>query len=179
MSGLLAAGNAAIIGVPTVSYAVSSLRKQNGQEASFRRVARLKDLPEDKPVMIPIIGDRQDAWTLHASEPIGRAWLSRGAVDDSDPQKTKLCVLTALCSHLGCAIQLTGDSQQFTCPCHGAMFTLSGERIEPKTGRRCPAPRGMDPLPYQLVQDAASQDWWVEIKYEVFQQGLAESKAVT
>lgn len=179
VSGLLAAGNAAVVGVPTISYAVSSLQKRDGQEAAFRRVARLKDLPEDKPVMVPIIGDKQDAWTRHASEAIGRAWLARGAIDEADPKKTKLAAHSALCSHLGCAIQLTGDGQQYICPCHNAMFTLAGEKIEPKTGRRCPAPRGMDPLPYQVVQDAASQEWWVEIKYELFEQGLAVSKAVT
>jgi len=179
LSGLLAAGNAAVIGLPTVCYALASLRKQSRQKTSFRRVARLRDLPEGMPVMTPVIGQKRDAWTLHASEPIGRAWISRGAIDESNPGKTELCVLTGLCTHLGCAIELTSDGGRFACPCHSSMFTLSGERIEPELGLPCPAPRGMDPLQYQLVQDTATQDWWVEVKYEVFQLGIADRKAVT
>lgn len=178
LSGLLAACNAAMIGVPTLSYAMGSLQKQTRQHADFRRVARLKDLPESKPVMIPIIGQRQDAWTLQPSELIGRVWLTRGAIDEADPAKTELSVLTGLCTHLGCAIELTSDGQRFACPCHSSLFTLTGERIEPESGLPCPAPRGMDPLQYQLVQVSETQEWWVEVKYEVFQLGTPERKVV-
>jgi hypothetical protein len=37
----------------------------------------------------------------------------------------------------------------------------------------------LDKLQYQVVQDEASKDWWVEVKYEVFEQGLTTSKAIS
>lgn len=38
-----------------------------------------------------------------------------------------LIVLSATCSHLGCSINLNTDAKRFDCPCHGSVFTLSGQ----------------------------------------------------
>jgi Rieske Fe-S protein len=180
VSGLLAIGNAAVVGIPAISYAVGSLRRQSSPEATFRRIARLKDLSQAHPVLIPIIGDVQDAWTLHAGTAIGRVWVTRGEIDLGKPTKTNIRVLSAVCPHLGCMIQLSKEGKQFVCPCHRADFSLEGERLASgNSGRPCPAPRGLDQLQYQVVQDEASKEWWVEVKYEVFEQGLTTSEAVT
>jgi Rieske Fe-S protein len=40
----------------------------------------------------------------------------------------RLHVLSATCSHLGCAVTLNqGGPPGFGCPCHGSMFTLGGD----------------------------------------------------
>ncbi len=172
LSGLLGATVAAIVGIPTVSFAISSLRKQTSPQASLRRVVRLGDLPQDRPVMIPIVGDLEDAWTVYADEPIGRVWLARGTLDSADPTKTPLKVFSAVCPHLGCTVQLGSDGKLFVCPCHNAAFKFDGERIAVCAGGgQNPSPRGMDPLEYKIVQDGATKDWWVEVKYEQFELG--------
>lgn len=179
ISSLLATGVASIVGVPAVTCTVGSLRRQTTPEAKFRRVARLADLPTGRPVMIPVIGDVLDAWTLHPNESIGRVWLIRGELDDADPAQTPVRVLSAVCPHLGCTVQMAADGTHFACPCHKADFNLDGERlIDPKTTRPSASPRSMDPLLVQLVEDEASRQWWVEVKYEDFQQGLTTSQPI-
>src|SRR5690242_241075 len=77
---------AAVVGVPGVSFVLEALRR-NGSNGEFtRRVARLKDLPVGKPVAVPIVGARQDAWTVHPDEVLGRVWLVRQASDASGTQ---------------------------------------------------------------------------------------------
>jgi Rieske Fe-S protein len=179
MSGLLGLGNAAVVGLPTIWYASDSLRRQSSPETKFRRIARLADLPQGRPVLIPIIGDVQDAWTLHPKTAIGRAWVTRDAIDLGNPGGTNIRALSAVCPHLGCMIQLSSDGKQFVCPCHRADFGLNGERlVGVDSGRPCPAPRGLDELQYQVVQDEANTDWWVEVKYEFFEQGRTTSQAM-
>jgi Rieske Fe-S protein len=48
----------------------------------------------------------------------------------NDPGTVDL-VLEQTCTHLGCAVAWTpsGDTGTFDCPCHGSVFTRSGERI--------------------------------------------------
>lgn len=179
LSGLLAAGIAAIIGVPAVSFGISSLRRKASPQGTLRRVARLGDLPQDRPVMIPIVGDLEDAWTVYPNEPIGRVYVTRGSLDSADPTKTPLKVFSAVCPHLGCTVQMAGDGKEFICPCHNALFKLDGERVaEVAGGGQNPSPRGMDPLEFKIVQDSATKDWWVEVKYEQFELGRPTSTPV-
>jgi Rieske Fe-S protein len=178
ISGLLAAANAAMVGIPAIWYGVGSLRRQEPSEVALRRVARLEDLPPGRPVLVPIIGELHDAWTLQPSEPIGRAWLIRSATDPTDPTNTSVNALSAICPHLGCTIQLAADSKHYVCPCHRAAFAFDGERVgDVKSGRPNHAPRSMDALECRVVQDEVSKEWWVEVRYEEFEQGLTISTA--
>ena len=52
-----------------------------------------------------------------------------------------LTAFTTTCPHLGCAVDLGPDGNEFKCPCHTSAFGLDGEK---KGG---PAKRGLDPLP--------------------------------
>ncbi len=56
---------------------------------------------------------------------------------------TQVHVWSARCTHLGCLITRAVDGV-LTCPCHGSGFHLDG-RVA--VG---PAPRPLDPLPYEL-----------------------------
>ena len=176
--GLLAAGNASLIGIPLVSYGVGTLRRQESPQAKLRRVARLGEMPTERPVLVPVIGDLQDAWTLHPSEAIGRVWLIRGAIDPKDPASTSIKSLSAVCPHLGCTIQLASDSKCYVCPCHRAAYAFDGQRVgDSKSGRPNHAPRSMDALECRVVQDELTKEWWVEVRYEGFEQGLTTSIA--
>ena len=42
----------------------------------------------------------------------------------------KIRALSARCPHMGCSLHWVSDKEQFSCGCHGAVFTKTGTRIE-------------------------------------------------
>lgn len=66
-------------------------------------------------------------------------------------------ILSSVCPHLGCSPVWNNDAARFQCPCHGSQFTREGEHVEG------PAPRGMDPLPFQEKDGKANIMW---IRYQ-------------
>ncbi len=177
LSGWLGAVCASVVGVPGVSFILDAMRRGRSPDEIIRRVARLKDLPIGKPVPVPISGSRLDAWTVHPNEVLGRVWVVRRkaeAVGDT-PASDNVIALTATCPHLGCLIQHDPKEKCFVCPCHRAAFGLNGERLKKSNLRReNHAPRGMDALECRLVQDEATQEWWVEVDFQKFEQGLTQ-----
>lgn len=173
LSRLLASVSASVVVVPGVGFVLAPLRRSQNQSV-VQRIARLNDLPVGKPVLCPIVGSHRDAWSVHSEEVIGRVWLIRQTSSaDSSPEATSVAAFTSLCPHLGCAIQHDPRAGHFICPCHRAAFGQNGEPLgERDLGRKNHAPRGMDALECQVVQDAASNEWWIEVKYEKFEQGL-------
>lgn len=169
ISGVLGGACAAVVGLPGLSYLLGTLRGKESQGELTRRVARLKDLPVGRPVAVPFIGARLDAWTLHSDEVLGRVWLVRQAGEGA----SSVTAFTATCPHLGCTIQHDTKANRFVCPCHQAVFGLNGEKVkELGNGRQNYAPRGMDALDCQLVTDETTQEVWVEVRYQKFEQGL-------
>ena len=78
---------------------------------------------------------------------IGRADEYSFGVDDRLQQKyriwvcretSKLYVILAVCTHLGCTPNWVASANKFKCPCHGSGFDTAGVNFEG------PAPRPMD-----------------------------------
>lgn len=161
-----------VIAIPGVAYVVDGLKRRSNSQSAKQRVARLLDLPPNKPVQVAVVGNRKDAWMSYPNETIGRVWLIRRTDDSTGPNETKVDAFTATCPHLGCSIQLSGG-QNFMCPCHKAVWGLDGQQAQPG-GQKSPAPRGMDSLECQLVEDPQTKQWWVEVTFERFQQGSAK-----
>lgn len=174
VSGWLGAICAAVVGVPGISFVLETLRRSNSNGDVTRRVARLKDLPVGKPIAVSIVGARQDAWTIHANEVLGRVWLVRrdGEVPEGG---NPVVAFTATCPHLGCMIQHDAKNNRFVCPCHRAVFGLDGEKLsDGRKGQQNHAPRAMDSLECQLVTDEETKEVWVEVTYQKFEQGLTK-----
>lgn len=177
VSGCLGSVCAAVVGIPGVSFVLEALRKTDSDGDLVRRVARLKDLPVGKPVAVPIIGARKDAWTVHPDEVLGRVWLVRQKSDAKagSEANAQVAAFSATCPHLGCAIQHDAKESRFLCPCHRAIFSSDGERVAGKKGeQQNPSPRAMDLLECRLVTDETSQEVWVEVTYQKFEQGLTK-----
>lgn len=173
VSGCLGTLCAAVVGIPGVSFVLQALRKSGSDGDRVRRVARLKDLPVGKPVAVPILGAREDAWTVHSDEVLGRVWLVRRKADTE--AAAQVVAFSATCPHLGCAVQHDAKENRFLCPCHRAIFGLDGERIVAKTGgQKNPSPRAMDLLESRLVTDETTQEVWVEVTFQKFEQGLTK-----
>src|SRR5262249_39514405 len=137
----------AVIGVPAVAYLIDP-RNRPAPPSDFRNVARLSELEVDVPHQVVIRDVRQDAWTLHPNDEIGRVWLIKrqdGSVD----------AFTSSCPHLGCSINFEGRLLR----CRGGTFNLKGDAVGG------PVPRGMDRLDYQIEADV------VQVKYQSFKQG--------
>lgn len=175
----MGAACAAIVGVPAIRYLIDPLRRRPSAQHDFKRVARLDGLPANIPREFAVRDIRQDAWTLYPEETIGRVWIVKRS-DGVPPTEAKVDAYASVCPHLGCAIQLDAAGKKFVCPCHKAGFRLSGERMsEKELGRKNPAPRDMDSLDCRVVQDADTQQWWVEVRFQKFKQGLTTKVAVT
>jgi len=174
MSGALGAATAATIGIPGARYVFGTLQPTAAAAGVHQRVARLADLRTGVPIQVAITGQRQDAWTTHADEVIGRVWLVRQDDDDSaDPAAARVAAFTTVCPHMGCQIQLHAGRGSFVCPCHRAAFGVDGAPLQNgQAGERNHAPRGMDALDCRVVSDDVTGEWWVEVKYEQFEAGL-------
>jgi Rieske Fe-S protein len=176
----MGAACAAIVGVPAVRYLIDPLRRRASAEREFKRVVRLDALPVGMPREIAVRDIRQDAWTLYPEETIGRVWLVRRTDEAAPAEQAAVDVFTTVCPHLGCAIQLDPSGKMFVCPCHKAGFRLCGDRIgERELGRKNPAPRDMDSLDCRVTQDEATQQWWVEVRFLKFKQGLTTKVPMT
>ncbi len=177
VSGCLGALCASVVGIPGVSFVLQALRKSGSDVDRVRRVARLKDLPIGKPVAVPIVGAREDAWTVHPDEVLGRVWLVKRPSDAKDGAEptAQVAAFSATCPHLGCAVQHDAKENRFLCPCHRAIFGLDGERVVAKKGsQKNPSPRAMDLLDCRLVTDKTTQEVWVEVTFQKFEQGLTK-----
>jgi menaquinol-cytochrome c reductase iron-sulfur subunit len=169
-----AAASAAVVAVPVLQLIAAPLRRRKSDQRRVRRVARLGDLPVGKPKEIALVGSQRDGWAVYPNETIGKIWVVRRDAATDQPAAAKVDVYTAECPHLGCTIGLGPTGTEFLCPCHKAAFDLQGQALpRDALGYENPAPRNMDTLVCRIVQDQASQSWWVEVEFEKFEYGIA------
>ena len=161
-----------VLGIPAIGYLLDP-RNRPAAAGAFRRVGRLSELAENVPKAAVIRDIRVDAWTLHPNDVIGRVWLIRRPGEDENGQP-KVEVYTTICPHLGGSINFVDKSQCFVCPLHSATYDSQCHRVsDADLGRANPAPRDMDALEMQLVPDPTKDgDYFIEVKYENFIQGL-------
>jgi menaquinol-cytochrome c reductase iron-sulfur subunit len=75
-------------------------------------------------------------------------------------------VFSPICPHLGCRFNWHSERKQFLCPCHGSVFSLTGEVVGG------PAPRPLDTLSTRIEGDEIFVEW------ERFKVGISEKVAV-
>lgn len=154
---LIGAGSVAYAGavaVPGYAYLTGDDATPASPTQSWKRVAQLERLPDGKPERVRILGETRDAFTVTRGQTLGSVWLERSG--------ERVRALSAECPHLGCAIDLAGDSKSYGCPCHTSRFGLDGKA---ESG---PSPRGMDELAVRIV------DGWVEVEFHRYRQGVSE-----
>lgn len=125
------------------------------------RLTSLDNLPDDgTPRKFPVVAEKINAWTV-SREPVGAVYLRKTAAD-------KVEALHVVCPHAGCSIDYKpgeGDTEaRFFCPCHLAIFSLSGKRLDAVS----PSPRDMDSLDVEIAENG---DVWVV--FQNFQLGTA------
>src|SRR5260221_5844949 len=163
----ITAAFAATLGVPAAIYLLDP-RNRPAPPGEFKTVAKLSELRAGVPFEAIIHEVRQDAWTLHPNDIVGRVWLIRKGND--------VTVFNTTCPHLGCSVNFEGE--KFVCPCHNATYTLDGVRTDPGAGRTNPAPRDMDSLEYKVEPDPENpKDKLILVKFQAFEQNKPEKVA--
>ena len=150
-----AAGTCAIAagaGIPAALVVLSPLRATAIGTGRWVRTLRVDQLKENEPKRVAIVSDRRDAWTVEKNVELGSVWLVK--------RGDKVLAFSAVCPHLGCSINATGDA--FACPCHTSAFDADGKR---KSG---PSPRDMDTMATKV------EDGFVAVDFRRFRIGVAE-----
>ena len=175
VSGGLAAAVASVVGLPGVNYFLGGTQRDSSDESQFSRLVKVKDLLPGRPTMVPVMGQKVDAWIQSDRQAIGRVWLVReadGSLQAGSANQT-VRALSSICPHMGCQVQAQSAGKSFVCPCHRASFGADGQRLpDPRTGERNHVPRNLDELECRLVRDDETGDNWVEVRYEKFKTGL-------
>lgn len=153
--GLVAGIVPPLVGLPVL---LNPLRKKKGDGGSAAgtvslRVATLDSLPADgRPVNVPVISDKVDAWTREAAQPVGAVFLRRVG--------NQVECFNAICPHAGCMVAYSGERDVFQCPCHTSSFETDGKRIMPS-----PSPRDMDRLTVDSEKLKQGEVWVEFVNY--------------
>lgn len=133
-------------------------RKAKG--GNWVKVALLDAVPSDgRPIRVPVVTARKDAWNLYPPEPIGSVYLRRA--EGETP-----VAFTSVCPHLGCSVDYKPAQNHFLCPCHNSEFTIEGNRTDPA---QSPSPRDMDTVEVEIRN---GNEVWVD--YQNFKGGVAD-----
>jgi len=146
----------AVLAYPSVRYVLFPVgRKTVSESADPIDVMAEAELVEGAPpIKVKLVGDAvKNAWSVSGSVALGSAWIrKRGG---------KVEALSAVCPHLGCAIDYDPGEGEYKCPCHRSSFAPSGEK---KSG---PAKRGLDPLPTKVNDDGRVEVTFLRFKQDV------------
>jgi Rieske Fe-S protein len=97
----------------------------------------------------------RNAWGVADDVPLGSAWLRK-------TESGEVQALSAVCPHLGCAVDFDSQAGAFKCPCHKSAFGLDGAKISG------PSKRGLDPLPVRVDEGR------VKVTFIRFRSDIAE-----
>jgi menaquinol-cytochrome c reductase iron-sulfur subunit len=93
---------------------------------SWADAGDVSELQPGSPQLITFQRSREDSWKIHNEK--ASAWV----ILNND---RKLTAFSPLCTHLGCAYNWQSDKHQFSCPCHGSIFSATGQVVSGPAGR--------------------------------------------
>jgi len=123
LTSLIGAAIAASVG----SYVLGAPRQR--EETEWADAGNISGLRAGIPQQITFEQSRMDAWKARNEK--SSAWIilnNQGSITAFSP----------LCTHLGCAYRWEAERRLFACPCHGSLFSATGDVIAG------PAPRPLD-----------------------------------
>lgn len=143
----------------------------SGKEYQLASIDALDETP--RPVVVQ--DDVNDAWNTSANQTIGVVFLRKIKNDDGS---FGVSAFQSVCPHAGCRVKVgviknpKTDKEEllFSCPCHGDVFYLNGERVVPETSKSA---RSLDSLEARVDENGK-----VFVKFQNFQLGTSEKKPV-
>ena len=118
---------ASVIGATSVVYLFRTPKNQ--PQANWADAGELAELVAQEPKEVAFERTRIDGWQRVKQKEI--AWIVQ--TDAGSP-----IAFAPSCTHLGCAYHWDSNRDAFVCPCHGSMFSRTGQVI------RGPAARPLD-----------------------------------
>jgi len=142
MVGVLSALVAATMAVPLVGAIIgSSFRTKRLQWA---KVGNINSLPLEQPTNMKFPYKTEDAYIRETV--IQDVWIIKHS-------SSEVTVFSPICPHLGCHYDWHPEGNEFICPCHGSVYSLTGKVLGG------PAPRPLDTLSWKLEKDQLSVEW--------------------
>lgn len=118
---------AAALGIPALLYLF--LPPRLPKENPWVDIGDISSLAPDSPVEMVFRRTRVDGWKIYSEK--STAWVVKSA----DSQVT---AFGPQCTHLGCAYHWDETKNEFLCPCHTSLFSVTGKVLSG------PAPRPLD-----------------------------------
>lgn len=150
-TGMVSAVIGLLLGIPFVVALIASTYRKS--PSPYARVGPVGLLPQEQPVSLRFQFQGTDAFIAQVET--REVWV----VKHSD---TDLSVFSPVCTHLGCHYDWMASAQEFVCPCHNSLFSMTGKVLAG------PAPRPLDTLPYRIDSGV------LYVKWERFQAGVSE-----
>jgi menaquinol-cytochrome c reductase iron-sulfur subunit len=149
--GVLAAPLAVVIGYPLAASLVGTIAHQS--KLRFLKTAGFSSAPEGQPIKLNFTYVETDAYlrTVTSEE----VWVIKHAPAEAT-------VFSPICPHMGCRSNWHPELKKFVCPCHGSIFSITGE-VEGG-----PSPRSLDTLSHKI------EDGTLYVRWERFETGSAK-----
>jgi len=148
--GLAGAAVGVLVLVPGLGAVLDPLLRRRGGSGDFIPVGEATVLNAERPVSLPVIGEKVDAWTRAPQVQLGTVWLQKGEGDE-------IIAMTAECPHLGCNISYEAENDHFVCPCHDSSFGLDGSVKE-----------GPSPRPMDRIVARTNDEGLIEVEFKRF-----------
>lgn len=124
IGGVITAG----LGVPAVAYFVSPARESEAT-STWLALGPSSKVEVGQPTLFKTSIDRTTGWVTQSEEVSFYVETENGR---------DYMALSNVCTHLGCRVRWVEDQEEFFCPCHGAVFSKTGEVLAG------PPPRPLD-----------------------------------
>ena len=135
--------------VPLAGFVISPGLKRRAKR--WAEVGLVNELKVDEPRQFEHIVTIKDGYIE------AKVTKSVWALKKADGE---IIVFSPLCPHLGCGYRWDGVDRRFKCPCHGSVYSITGEVLAG------PAPRPLDTLPDKI------EDGRLLVMYEEYKAGL-------
>jgi len=146
-SGLVAVA----LGMPLIGTVIGpSFRLKKPQ---WVKVGDITSLAVNQPATLKFPSKTEDAYLRETT--IHDVWVVKHS-------SSEVTVFSPICPHLGCHYDWHADGNEFICPCHGSVYSMTGKVLGG------PAPRPLDTLPWKLEGNVLSVEW------ETFKVGIPQ-----
>jgi menaquinol-cytochrome c reductase iron-sulfur subunit len=151
MTGWMSALVAIALGVPLIGTIIGpSFRMKKPQWA---KVGDISPLSPGQPTNMRFPLETEDAYLRETV--IHEVWVIKHS-------PSEVTVFSPICPHLGCHYSWHPETQEFACPCHGSIYSMTGKVLGG------PAPRPLDTLPTKLEKGELFVQW------ETFKVGIPQ-----
>lgn len=109
---------ALVLGIPLLGFLFSPALRKGKEE--WIPIGEFSQLQGNDPTKITYTHLRKDGWT--STKILKTVFVRKKGVNE-------VTVWSNRCTHLGCAVDYSLTSSQFTCPCHGGVFDAQGNVV--------------------------------------------------